>query len=260
MLDMEVREITTPERAIGIGHNRAPLKDLLREQYESIGERVDALIASASRAPTTISDDDTLGKMGDLIKAITACGKVIETKRVAEKDPFLQASREVDGFFKPMADTLDKAKKQLEAPCGSYLRAKADAERKAREAREAAARAEAERAIQEAQAAEAANRPADSDAALTRAVEAEQIAQQAARAAEARPADMARTRGEMGSVATLRTVWDAEITDLAAVPLDQLRAFLSRDTIEKAVRAFVRNGGRQLAGVRIFENSTATVR
>lgn len=258
MSDTEVREIEP--RVIGLGHNRPPLRDLLRDQYEQIGTRVDALIASAGRAPATVNDDDTLGKMGDLIKSITACGKQIEAARVSEKEPFLAAGREVDGFFKPMGDTLAVAKKRLEAPCGVYLRAKADAEKKAREAIEAAARRAAEDAMRQAQEAEAANLTAVSDAALDRALTAEADADRAQKAAEAKPAELARTRGEMGSVATLRTSWDAEILDYAAIPLEAIRAFVPRDAIEKAVRAFVRAGGRELKGVRIYENSTAVVR
>lgn len=257
-MDTEVREITP--QVIGIGHNRPPLKDMLRDQFTALTARVEQLLGSASRAPQSVEDDETLGKMGDLIKSITACAKNAEASRVSEKEPFLAAGREVDGFFKPLSDSLDKAKKRLEAPCGVYLRAKADAERKAREDAERVAREAAERALREAQEAEAARRQSDSAAALDRAVAAEEAARQAQKAAEAKPAEMARTRGEMGSVATLRTSWDAEITDFSAIPLQEIRAFIPRDAIEKAVRAFVRAGGRELAGVRIFENSTAIVR
>ena len=137
-----------------------------------------------------------------------------------------------------------------EARVTVYLRAKADAERRRREDEEARAREEAERL-----AAQAKDAPT-----LDKAIEAETVARDAAKAAEAKPADMARTRGDLGSVSTLRTVWDFEVADYAAIPLDLIRPYLARADIDKAIRGAVRSGLRELKGVRIFENSTAVVR
>lgn len=76
----------------------------------------------------------------------------------------------------------------------------------------------------------------------------------AEKAAEAPAADLARTRGEYGSVGTLQERWDYRVVDWPAVDLEALRPFLARDDIEKSIRAFinVNKGDRELAGVEIF--------
>jgi len=245
---MSVEE--TAARTIGIGHNRAPLKDLLTDNYADIAARADELVAATTRAPVSIDNDDTQGKVGDLIKMIGACVKRSEVARVSEKEPFLQAGREVDAFFKGISDTLEKTKRALESRVTTYLRAKADAERRRREEEEVRAREEADRLA--AQAATAKQ--------LDAAIEAETVAREATKAAEARPAEMARTRGDLGSVSTLRTVWDFEVIDYAGIPLDAIRPYIARSDLDKAIRGAVRSGLRDLKGVRIFENSTAVVR
>lgn len=254
------REIVAEPPAAGIGHNKPPLRDLLTDSHSALIHRVTQLNAAFSRAPETVGDDDTQGKMGDYIKALTSCTKALEAARVAEKEPFLSASREVDGFFKQFTDGLGKIKATIERRVTVYLTAKAAEERRRREAVEREAREAANKALAEAQAAEAANRKAEADVALDRATAAEAVAAKAEQAVYAKPAEMARTRGEMGSLSTLRTTWEAEIIDTAKIPLETIRAFIPRDAIEKGVKGFVRAGGRELSGVRIFEQSTAVVR
>ena len=48
--------------------------------------------------------------------------------------------------------------------------------------------------------------------------------------------------------------------DRDALDLSTLRPFLPLDALEKAVRGFIRAGGRELKGVRIFENTATSVR
>lgn len=260
MTDEYVREIEAPAAPAGIGHNRPPLRDILAESHVDLIRRVAQLNAAFDRAPETVTDDDTQGKMGDYIKSIGACIRALDTAREAEKRPFLDAGREVDGFFKQFTDALGKIKAATERRVTTYLTEKAAAERRRRAEEERAAREAADRALALAQEAEAANRKADAEAALERAAIAETAAVRAEAAVYAKPAEMARTRGEMGSVSTLRTTWEMEIQDASKIPLDTIRAFLPRDAIEKAVKGWVRAGGRELPGVRIFEQSTAIVR
>lgn len=260
MTDEYVKEIEAPNPRAVIGGNRPPLRDLLAESHGDLLRRAAQLNDALARAPETVTDDETQGKMGDYIKAIGACVRAVDTARETEKRPFLDAGREVDGFFKQFTDSLAKTKAAVERRVTVYLNEKAAAEKRRRAEEERQARAAADRALAEAQAAEAANRKADADAALERAAIAETAATKAEAAVYAKPAEMARTRGEMGSVSTLRTTWEAEITDFAQIPLETIRAFIPRDAIEKAVKGFVRAGGRELAGVRIFEQSTAIVR
>jgi hypothetical protein len=82
----------------------------------------------------------------------------------------------------------------------------------------------------------------------------------AARAAVVTAAELSRSRGDYGSVASLRTYWDFADLERAALDLETLRSHLPQDALEKAVRSYVKAGGRELRGVRIFENTQAAVR
>jgi hypothetical protein len=256
------QETQAPVASQEIGANNPPIKDRLAVDYQSLKDRATELLAGAGRAPTQIKDDDEQGKVGDLVKMLAAAIKRSEGARSNEKEPHLQAGREVDAFFKQISDPLDMAKRGLESRVGVYLRAKADAERKRREDEARARQAEADRLAEQARIAAEKNRPKVAEKKLERAVQAETAATAAAESALAKPADMARTRGDMGSVSTLKQTWTFEIEDEGAIDLEALRPFLAKIDIEKAIRSFVRvhKGAKALAGVRIFEETSAVVR
>ena len=197
------------ETTATIGHNLPPSAiEEIHARYHQLFARRDDLLAAVSRAPTEISDDDTAGKVSDLVKLLTACHKAAEGARIAEKEPYLEAGRAVDGLFKRTTDPLSVAKGSVQSILNGYLRAKADAAR--RVAQEAAAKA-----------AENARRLADaamSEGQLDLAIAAEDKAIKLADAAAAPPADLSRTRGDYGSVASLRQTWEYEVVDLATVP------------------------------------------
>ena len=156
----------------------------------------------------------------------------------------MEAGRAVDGWFKKISDPLAKCKATLQGRLDTYLRKKADEERRRREE-------EAERARQEAAAKAAAMQTGEQ---LDAAVAAEEAAQKAQAQAQVKPAEMARTRGDYGSVATLATRWDFEVIDAQAIP----RVYLMIN--EQAIRAAIKGGTRDIAGVRIFQKSSAVVR
>ena len=283
------------------GHNRPPssISERLAEDYSDLLASVEKLAVEANAAPKSIEDDDTSNSVADLIKSIAAAAKRAESTRVAEKEPHLQAGRDVDGFFKVRAlDRLERMKTSLSLRVTDYLRRKAQEERRRREEEERLRREEAARALREAEerdraarqakeeeaalaAAEAAKAATASDfgsstilapiagyaaaeqaranSALDDAAAADAAAQKAAREAAAKPADLARTRGE-ASLSTLKETWEFEIVDIQAIPLSVLRPFLPRPDIEKAVRAFVRVGHRELEGVRIYKVESAVIR
>lgn len=261
--------ITSPAR----DHNNPPLPDRLAVDYADTVEAIEALAAQANAAPKEIEDDAGMAPIAALVKEATALVKATEAKRVAEKEPFLKAGREIDGFFRQLTERVERIQKAMNARLATYLRAKAEAERAAREAEERARREEerrqreeADRKMREAAEAEAANRKAEADRALAAAAEADARAAAArvdtiiaAQAAAAKPAELARTRTAEG-VSTLRREWVFEIDDFDAIPLDVIRPYLPREAIEKAVRGFVRAGRRELPGVRIFETHSAMVR
>lgn len=252
-----------------LGHNRAPddadpLRERLADEHASITDRRDELLAAVERVPEVIEDDDTAGRAADFIKQLTACHKNAESTRVAEKEPYLAASRAVDGWFKKITEPLAKAKKTVEARLTVYQRKKADEERRAREAAERQAREAAEKARKEAEERAAAlAEESDLDAAVAAeeaANHAAEAAAEAERAADAKAAELSRTRGDYGAVASLRTHWTFRDLDRDKIALEPLRQHIPTDAFEKAVRSYIRAGGRELAGVVIYEDASTVVR
>ena len=191
----------------------------------------------------------------------------------------MHGGRTVDTFFKRLADPLDKAKATLQDRLTLYERAKAAEERQwreeaARREREEAQRLQAIADERERRAAEELERAADTDADLDDATEAEDEARQAEaearqadadavvaeRAANAKAAALHTTRGDYGSSSSLRTFWDFADLDRGALDLDALRLHIPLDGLEKAIRAYIKAGGREMRGVRIFKNTKSVVR
>lgn len=255
----------------GIGGNNPPkitaaeaLRNRLAEQFDDFTTRRDELLAAAARAPVVINDEETAGKTTDFIRQISAAMKNAEGVRVSEKEPFLESGRTVDGFFKAITDPLKQAKINITSVLTRYQRKVADEERRVREEAERKAREEAER---KAEAAREAEQAAQDTTGLDHAIAAEEAAKkakadaiEAQRKADAKAADMTQTRGDFGGHASLRTSWEFEVTDFDAIPLENLRRHIPRDGIEKGIRAYVKAGGRELKGVRIYEYTKSVVR
>jgi hypothetical protein len=264
---------------------------MLREQLESeaakLIERRDDLLAAADRVPSLIDTEELAGKVGDFVKQLTGAHKTAEAARVAAKEPHLESTRVVDGFFKQITDPLANTKRMIEARLGAYLKQKADEERRQREAAAQLAREKAAaewRAAQEAErqrqaaaagaAAKAQPVPAPTAVQVEQHLDAahqhENEASQLTAAAQASDADLSRVRGDYGSVQSLRTTIEFEIVDAGSIPIEAIRPYLPRAAIETAIRGFVRTIDASaikrlgetgvLPGVRIFEKHTASVR
>lgn len=238
-----------------IGHNNPletpdDLRNRLRAENSDLLERQKELLQALERIPATIDDDQTAQKLTQQISIIKACVKKSEDRRKVAKNPYLERSRTVDQTFKSISDPLNAAAKDLTGRLNNYQRRKLEIERRSR--------AEAERKAREE--AEAAAKLARTEADLEEAIKAEERAKQAAEAAEASTAEMGRTRGEYGAVASARTVWTGQITDPRILDLEALRPHLPLTALQQAVRAFVKAGGRDLKGARIFEDIQTAVR
>lgn len=246
-------ETITADRA-AIGSNLPPLKDQLALRHGDIVERIKELEAAAARAPSTISDDAVQGKVGDLYKLFAAVQKRAEAARTEEKEPFLMGGREVDSWFKAALDPVMTWMSTLKKRSDIYINAKLAEERRRREEEARKAQEEADRRLEAARKAEEENRKKSAETKLAAAVVAQEQADQAAAAAAARPQEMVQTRGDH-SLATVQMVWSHEVEDWDTLDLNQLRDFIGRDDVDKAIRAFVRlhKGTRNLKGVRIFE-------
>lgn len=254
----------------GIGGNSPPdpltiLRDEMAERVAPLLARRKEIEARLPNVPERIDDDVTAGKVADFIKVTNAAIKAAEGFRVTEKEPHLAASRAVDGFFKTeLTEPLEKVKKALEPRLTDFQRRKVEEERRIRLAAEKAAQEAADRAAKDAAEAAAAMQ---TEADLPAAIAAEEQARvattdavQAAREAAAKPAELSRSRGEYGAVASLRETVVGEIVDRDKLDLERLRPYLPLDGLQKALNAFVKSGGRDLAGARIHVQTTSVVR
>lgn len=259
----------------GIGDNRPPdaadpLRDRLTETHDALAARQAYLLASAAeRGAEVIEDEETAQDVSDYISDMTKCLKALEGARVAEKEPFLTAERTVDGFFKKLAGPLGKLKETVNEPLTIWGRKKQDAERKRRQEEERIARETAERARLEAEATDRAAMAAmeNTETALDTAIEAERKAEQAkadlvkaGRATEASAAVLSRGRSDKGTGFGLVTFWDYADLNRVTIDLEALRQHLPEAAIISAVKSFIMAGGRELRGVRIFENTTNRTR
>lgn len=252
-----------------IGGNQPPddqeiLRDQLREQNADIVKRAEALLAAGGRVPAVIDDDETADTLSDFLARQVGtdskgCIGELKARHTSAKKPFLEGGRVVDGFFGHMADPLKKMKKDLNGRLTDFDRRKAAEERRRREEEERLAREEEERLKREAEE-KAAKVKAEAD--LEIAIEAEEQANQAAanaaraeQEAKAKAADLSRTRTSYGTTRSLATFWTFRGLDRGALDLEKLREHLPQDALEKALRSFIKAGGREIAGAVIFKDT-----
>lgn len=262
MVNMLAKDDVPPP---GIGDNKPPLITIeeLMLAHQPLVDRVAELEAKAADQPDRVNNDDQQGTLQDVIKEIDTHSTTVEATRESVKAPFMTATRLLDGFFKALSEPkrggtpgrLEIARNRLAAIGGDYLRRKEAAERQAREDAARRQRAEEQRLRDEAAAQEAAaarlrerNRP-------TAAVEKETVAdlrtEQAAHAgaraseletqAQAKPAELARTRSAVGgSLGTLKAEWMHSIEDIDKVPIHLIEPYIKREAKEVAIRAFIK--------------------
>jgi hypothetical protein len=253
-----------------LGHNNPPdemavlVDDLATRNSEIIG-RAEELIASADRAPATCVDEATAGKLSDLVKLLNASRKALDAQRAAEKEPYRKKGDTVHGFFVGFMDKIDAKVAALKKPLADYLKLKAEEERRAAAEEAERARQESQRQAEAAQRHEQAHRDSDAAAALDAAVVAEQNAAAAQKVAQAKPADLASTRGSYGSRGGLSTRWVGTIESRAELDLEALRPYFGTDDLQKAVNAFVKANckgetGATLKGTKIEQQTNAVVR
>lgn len=226
-----------------------PLTERLSETYAQAIANAEALVDALGRVPD-ILDAATAVKATSFVRQIKDVKRKLDDARKAEKEPFLTAGRSVDGFFATWTAALEAAARTVEQRLSAFQRQLEAEERQRREEEAKRAREEAERL------AKAAATPIDD----ARAAQAAEQAAAAQRQAEAKTADLVRTHGAYGGVATTRTTWQARVVDRKKLDWKKLGPLLDDDAIMKAARAFVRLGGRECKGLEIYEETKAVVR
>ncbi len=218
----------------------ASLAETLKKAAETVERRVQAYLTAKADAERRRREAEAKAARVAAEAAAAEARRVREAeetaRRLAEEEARKVEAARV-AALKPSDDALASLKAQQAAE-------------------ELAARQEDERRERELVALQAARR-------------AQEEADAAQREAEAKAADMARTRGALGGVATLATSLDFEITDRVKAALSLAR-FMDDAAIDKAARALIRTtrdqlkrdvaAGRQTVdGVRFFEAFKARV-
>lgn len=247
------------EGGVGRDHNNPPLAERLPLEFELLIEKVADTLTEARGLPVEITSDAENSALGEIVKKLRAVATEVEASRKAENEPHLEAQRTINAFFAGLADRIQKGKSILEARGKKYLDGKAEKERIAREEAAKIAREEEERLRREAEIASEAGREVHAAIKTDQADAAARRVELATDAAAGSAADLARTRTASG-VSTLKTGWKFEVENLKAIPLASLRPYLSQAEIERAIGKFVKAGGRELKGVRIFEETKAQYR
>ena len=193
----------------------------------------------------------------DLLKAISSTKKSIEDKRKEYTAPLVAAQKSINADFKKMTEPFEQAEKIVKSKIATFHDAEqkrlAEERRKEAEAAAEKARKEAEEAAKE-RAAQA----QDEDEKKRIESQAEQEAQAAAEAAalateEAAKKAEPKMEGNRGK-AVASKVWTFEITDEAKIP----REFCV--VHEPAIRAAIKDGAREIAGVRIYQETRISSR
>lgn len=254
-------EAENPRAVVG-GNNPPSLTEVLAERHKALFELVEPLAVRANKLPKTIATEEENFDFGEVIKDASAAFRKIEDTRVAEKDPFLKAGREVDDLFRGPKERLDKIVKALSDRADAYAHQKKLEARRQAEEEERKLRVEEERKRRAAEMEADFGYTEEADAATN---EADTLAFRAAQAAEtstARAADLTRTRSSGGMLATASDKWDFRVADWSKVDINALRPFLAVEALEKAIRQHIRihKSSMPIAGVEFVEATKAQFR
>jgi len=238
-----------PEQVRGIGDNLpADPFEALKLEFAGEQELADALLKSK------VETQDQANKIGVLSKRIAGISKRATDLHKVEKQPHLDAGRNVDNKWRDLKEEPDTLSKRLKRHLNAFLQEKARKERD----RQAAARAEADRIQREADAARIAAEQASAkndNSAPAAEAEAERLAQQAADATKETQARNA-SAGRTGAKVSLRTFVFAEITDFDAILLALKDRAEIREVVETLANRAARSGV-ELAGMAIKSEQRA---
>jgi hypothetical protein len=270
----------------------------LQQDYPSLQNTVDELLGEAAKFEV-VSDNDTKRAVVTLIKRIRDEAKRLSGLHDLEKIPYLRRGQAVDQFFFSAEDKLARRDKRANEGAADRLNRiltdydnrllaeeqerrrlaaaelarieaarVAEARRLAAEAEEARLKAErarlAETRATKQEAAAAAEEAASS--ARVEAALAEAKAEEAYVETLARPADIMRTRGDDGTLATMGTEKFVEIVDRSKIDMNKLAPYLPLAAIETAARKYADSVGYsadasvQIEGMRFGKRNKSQVR
>jgi hypothetical protein len=212
-----------------------------------IGALLERFVAFTDVTRDGIRDDFIAGHAADFAKDLKAAVNALDGTRTRIKKPVLHAQRLIDGEARALTDRVMAAVAEVEARVTTYLRAKEAEIRRAAELEAARLAAEAERLITEAQ---QSGTKEDAETAWNTMDEADA----AQKLADAKALELTRTRGLGGALTSLKDNWVWSLEDITKVPAHLLQVN------DAAVRLFIKQGAREVPGLRIWNDTKAYVR
>ena len=230
-------------------HNKGPAfnPDLVDELAAKAGEVADA--AGEWKDAGKIESKEQAQKANDFLSGARQIFKEIEERRKAEKQPFLDAGREIDAAFNRVKETVERAANLVKPLVETFLREQ-EAKERARKAEEG------RKARAEAQAAERARKQAEERNDVMGQQEAEERADAAREAeAEAQKAESAKLDSATGGGkrTALRTRRYAEITNVNQAMLHYRAHPELTDTLLRLARADIRSAKGKAIKIPGFE-------
>lgn len=243
-----------------IGHNNPPSDiDIVRLRLDERERPIRDAIARIAKEPLPdmIEDESVAGQVTERIKSLRNIKSGVESAHKEVKGPYLECGRAVDKWKNGIESELDVMRKAAEKPLNEFLTRKAEEERQRQAEVARQQREEAERLASEAAAHQAANITDVAEELLDAAVKSEATANRIEQSiTHARPADLVKSRSIHGSTSSQKMAWVGRIVSLRGIDLEVLRPYLSEEAIQKALNAFVKNGGRECGGASITEEIT----
>lgn len=247
-----MQEQTKPRNDM-LGHNGPPANDsVIDDKYKEIAARGKQLADAAERIPSA----DAKGAAEGLATYIKQCKVYIKNVNEWHKEtkaPHLEKGRQVDGAKNTalvvIENGMKKAAEQLQI-IARRLQAAENERRRMAEEKARIAREESDRLARQAQ--------ADNDAvAAAQAEEAATIAKKAEKEAVQQTTSI---KTDEGAQVSFRKKWTFEVENYNQIPVSILRKYLGDEILDKAVRGAVKDGVREIKGVRIFEDTIQAVR
>ena len=254
----------TPFAEQVFGHNRPPVDEILSKDHADIPEQVNDLVGKFAGMPRRIRNDKDQAVVARLIADARDLAKDAEGRRMEAARPLNKAAKELKSWFDDQLSPLNDKRADAQRMLDDYARAKAAAERERRQREAEAARRKEEEARQKAEAAKSARSAArathDAEAA---AAEADRASTEATRGT----ADLVRSRSG-GVMSSAQTRLAIRVTSYDEIDLNALRSYIlasasGRDAIDRALRSYLKDHGRDappIRGVEIYEDVRAIVR
>lgn len=206
-----------------------------------------------------VTDEETQGQVGDLVKMMTHRRKKLEDKRMSLVKPLNGVVNEINALFKPPRDRIDQIVQLAKKKMNRFAQAQVALEDEKRRIAQREAQAEREEAQK---LAESLRKKAGQEAAVVADAVQEEAEKKVVQAAK--PAKVATTRGRESSVIISKT-WKAEVVDLLEVAKAVADGKLPTHVIEPNMTALndiarEKKDPGTIHGIRFFEDVSTSVR